>query len=163
MAINHGNSGGPLVNVAGQIVDISTLVVRGTSSSSDPAEGLGFAISSNTAKAVSAQLIQTGYVSRPYLGITWVAITPDIARINDLPVQWGIYVRRVQRGTSAEQAGLRPGDIVTKIDDIPLDGSHPYLNTLLKFSPGQEVTLTVQRGSRMLTLKVVLAEQPRSQ
>ncbi len=162
-AINHGNSGGPLVNVAGQIIGINTLVVRGTSSSSDPAEGLGFAISSNTAKAVSAQLIQTGYVSRPYLGITWVAITPDIAQINHLPVQWGIYVRRVQSGTSADQAGLRPGDIVTKIDDIPLDESHPYLNTLLKFSPGQEVTLTVQRGSRTLTLKVVLAEQPRSQ
>jgi S1-C subfamily serine protease len=161
-AINHGNSGGPLVNLAGQIIGINTLVVRGNGNSADQAEGLGFAISANTAQAVSAQLIQQGYVARPYLGIDWAAITPDIAQINRLPVQWGVYVKTVGRGTPADQAGLRPGDILTQIGDTSLDASHPYLNTLLKFTPGQEVPLTVQRGNKTLTLKVVLAERPRS-
>jgi serine protease Do len=161
-AINHGNSGGPLVNLAGQIIGINTLVVRGTGNSADQAEGLGFAISANTARAVSTQLIQQGYVARPYLGIDWAAITPDIAQMNRLPVKWGVYVKTVGRGTPADQAGLRPGDILTQIGDTPLDGTHPYLNTLLKFAPGQEVPLTVQRGNKTLTLKVVLAERPRS-
>jgi 2-alkenal reductase len=161
-AINHGNSGGPLVNVAGQVIGINALVVRGTGTTTDQAEGLGFAISSNTARAVGAQIIQQGYVTRPYLGIDWAAITPDIAQYNNLPVQWGIYVRTVGRGTPADQAGLHPGDIVTQIGDTPLDAAHPYLNTLLKFAPGQEVPLAVLRGSKKLTLKVVLAERPRS-
>jgi 2-alkenal reductase len=161
-AINHGNSGGPLVNVAGQVIGINTLVVRGTGSSSDQAEGLGFAISANTARVVSEQLIQNGYVSRPYLGIGWAAITPDIAQYNRLPVQWGVYVKSVGSGTPAEQAGLRRGDILTQIGDTPLDEHHPYLNTLLKQTPGQEVPLTVLRGNKTLTLKVVLAERPRS-
>ena len=161
-AINHGNSGGPLVNVAGQLIGINTLVVRGTGTSTDQAEGLGFAISSNTARAVSAQIIQQGYVSRPYLGIDWAAITPDIAQYNRLSVQWGVYVRTVGSGTPADKAGLRPGDIVTQIGDTPLDATHPYLNTLLKFAPGQQVPLTVRRGSKTLTLNVVLAERPRS-
>jgi serine protease DegQ len=111
---------------------------------------------------VSAQLIQQGYVSRPLLGIDWVAITPEIAQMNHLPVQWGVYVKSVGRGTPADQGGLRPGDILTQMGDIPLDSSHPYLNTLLKFAPGQEVPLTVQRGNKALTLKVVLAERPRA-
>jgi len=161
-AINHGNSGGPLIDVTGQVIGINTLVVRGTGTTTDQAEGLGFAISSNTARAVSAQIIQQGYVTRPYLGIDWAAITPDIAQYNDLPVQWGIYVRSVGSGTPADKAGLRPGDIVTQIGDTPLDATHPYLNTLLKFAPGQEVPLTVRRGNKTLTLKVVLAERPRS-
>jgi S1-C subfamily serine protease len=77
-AINHGNSGGPLVNLAGQVVGINTLVVRG--SSADQAEGLGFAVSGNIAQAVSQQLIERGFVARPYLGISWESITPPVAR-----------------------------------------------------------------------------------
>src|SRR6185436_7892711 len=144
-AINHGNSGGPLVNLAGQVIAINTLVIRGNSA--DQAEGLGFAVSANTVKAVSDQLITRGFVARPYLGISWALVTPDIARNNGLPVEWGIFVRSVGTGSPAEQAGIQPQDILTKIGDLPLDGDHPFVNTLLKFSVGQEVPVTLERGT----------------
>ncbi len=159
-AINHGNSGGPLVNLAGQVIGINTLVVRSSGASTDQAEGLGFAAASNTVQAVSNQLIQKGYVSRPYLGINWATVTPDIAQMNDLPVKWGIYIKTVGQGTPAEKAGLQPGDIVTQIGDVTLDDTHPFINALLKYSVGQQVPVTVYRGSRVLTLQVVLAERP---
>lgn len=159
-AINHGNSGGPLVNLAGQVVGINTLVVRGSGSSSDQAEGLGFAIASNTVKAVSDQLIAKGYVSRPYLGITWALVTPDVAQANGLPAQSGVYVKSVGDGSPAAQAGLQVGDIITQVDSTPLDANHPFINTLLRYSVGQEVQVTVARGAQTLTLKVTLGERP---
>jgi serine protease Do len=159
-AINHGNSGGPLVNLAGQVIGINTLVVRATSSSPDQAEGLGFAISSNIAKAVSDQIVAKGYVSRPYLGITWALVTPDVAQANGLAAQWGVYVRSVGDGSPAAQAGIEIGDIITQIGGTPLDGDHPFINTLLQYSVGQEVQVTVVRGTQTLTLKVTLAERP---
>ena len=159
-AINHGNSGGPLVNLAGQVVGINTLVIRGNANSSDQAEGLGFAIAANTVKAVSDQLIAKGFVSHPYLGITWGLITPSIAQANGLTAQWGIYVKDVGQGSPAEQAGLQVGDILTQINGTPLDGDHPFINTLLNFSVGQQVQLTVMRGRQTLTLKATLGERP---
>jgi 2-alkenal reductase len=159
-AINHGNSGGPLVNLAGQVVGINTLVVRGSGSSSDQAEGLGFAIASNTVKAVSDQLIAKGYVSRPYLGITWALVTPDVAQANGLPAQSGVYVKSVGEGSPAAQAGLQVGDIITQVDSTPLDADHPFINALLRYSVGQEVQVTVARGAQTLTLKVTLGERP---
>ena len=158
-AINHGNSGGPLVNLAGQVIGINTLVVRGDGSSADQAEGLGFAISVNSVRAVSDQIIATGHVSRPYLGVSWVAVTPDIAAANGLPVEWGVYLRSVGRGSPADRAGLRAGDILTQIGGTPLDGEHPFLNTLLSFSVGQEVEVTLVRGRQTLTVTVTLGEQ----
>ena len=113
-------------------------------------------------QAVSDQLIQKGYVSRPYLGIGWAAITPDVAQMNNLPVQWGIYIKSVGQGTPAEKAGLRPGDIVTQIGDTPLDANHPFINALLKYPVGQEVPVAVQRNGQTLALKVVPAERPRT-
>jgi hypothetical protein len=76
-AINHGNSGGPLVNLAGQVVGINTLVIRGSGTSSDQAEGIGFAVASNIVSAAAQQLMDQGYVARPYLGIEWSSITPQ--------------------------------------------------------------------------------------
>src|SRR5215212_6016587 len=83
-AINHGNSGGPLVNLAGEVIGINTLIVRNTGSG-DVAEGLGFAIPVNTAQAVAQQIIQKGYFARPYLGISFQPINPDIALRYNLP------------------------------------------------------------------------------
>ncbi len=93
-AINQGNSGGPLVNLAGQVIGINTLIVRG-SSSGTVAEGLRFAIPINTAQAVASQIIQYGYLARPYIGIAYQSVTPQIAMAYHLPVQWGIYITRV--------------------------------------------------------------------
>lgn len=159
-AINHGNSGGPLVNVAGQVIGINTLVVRATGSSPDQAEGLGFAISSNIAKAVSDQIVAKGYVSRPYLGITWALVTPDVAQANGLAAQWGVYVRSVDNGSPAAQAGIEVGDLITQIGGTPLDENHPFINTLLQYSVGQEVPVMVVRGTQTLTVKVTLGERP---
>jgi 2-alkenal reductase len=159
-AINHGNSGGPLVNLAGQVIGINTLVVRGNGSSSTQAEGLGFAVAANTVRAVAEQIIAQGFASRPYLGVSWALVTPDVARANRLPVEWGIYVRSVGAGSPAEQAGIRPGDILTHFDDTPLDREHPFINTLLGYSVGQKARVTLARGEQTLTVDVVLGERP---
>ena len=157
-AINHGNSGGPLVNLAGEVIGINTLIVR--NGGGDVAEGLGFAIPANTVRAVAEQLIAQGYVARPYLGIDWQGITPAIAAHYDLPVKWGVYVVQVAAGSPADKAGLRHGDIITQVGDTPLDEKHPFINTLFAHKPGETVALKVVRGSRTLTLKVTLGERP---
>lgn len=156
-AINRGNSGGPLVNLAGQVVGINTLILR-TGSGGDVVEGLGFSIPSNTVQVVTGQLIARGVVARPYLGIRWQAVTPRIASLYDLPVEWGVFVSEVQSGSPAEEAGLRAGDIIQRINGVLLDDQHPYINTLFNYSPGETVTLEVVRGEQTLELEVRLGE-----
>lgn len=162
-AINHGNSGGPLVNLAGQVIGLNTLVVRGGSFTGDQAEGLGFAVASNTVRAVSDQIVQQGYVSRPYLGVQWEPITPDVARLYSLGADWGIYVTGLANDGPAGQAGMQVGDIITAIGDVTLDESHPFINTLLEHQPGQQVPLTVLREGQTITVPVTLGERPQSQ
>ncbi len=157
-AINHGNSGGPLVNLAGEVIGINTLVVRRSGSSSDTAEGLGFAVPSNTARAIADQIMQKGYFARPYLGIRYQWITPDIASMYGLPVKWGAYIAQLDDGSPAAQAGLQRGDIITKIGDQVLDDSHPYINALFAHSPGKQVTLEIVRGRKIGTVDVILGE-----
>lgn len=156
-AINQGNSGGPLVNLAGEVIGVNTLIVR-TSSSGVTVEGLGFAIPSNTVQAVATQIIEKGYVSRPYLGVRWQPINPTLAQQYNLPVQWGIYVAEVIEGSPAEAAGIRAGDIITRIGDLPIDANHPFINVLFNFKPGDEVTVELVRRSRVLQVKLTLGE-----
>lgn len=156
-AINQGNSGGPLVDLAGEVIGINTLIVRNTGRGS-VAEGLGFAIPIDTAQAVAQQLMQKGYFARPYLGIGYQPISPDIAQVYNLPAQWGVYVTQVSSNSPAGQAGLQRGDIITKVGDVTLDDTHSYLNTLYTYKPGDSVTLTVVRGTQTLTLTVTLGE-----
>jgi 2-alkenal reductase len=161
-AINHGNSGGPLVNLNGEVVGINTLVIRGTGSTADQAEGLGFAIPANTVKATSQQLIDKGFVSHPYVGISWQAVTPDIAQAYNLAAEWGVYVTKVADGSPAAAAGLQEGDIITQLDRVALDDQHPFINTLWTHSAGDTLSLQVARGRQTLTLEVTLAERPQS-
>ena len=93
-AINQGNSGGPLVDLAGEVIGLNTLIVRNTGTGA-VAEGLGFAIPINTAQVVANQIIQYGYLARPFLGVSYQSITPDIANAYNLPVQYGAYVTSV--------------------------------------------------------------------
>lgn len=155
-AINHGNSGGPLVNLAGQVIGINTLVVR--NNNGDVAEGLGFAVPVNTARAVAEQIMQKGYFSRPNLGIDAQQITPNIAARYNLPVQWGSYVTNIRPNSPASAAGLQVNDIITKIGESPLDGSHSYINTLFLYKPGDQVTLEVYRNGQPMQLQVTLGE-----
>jgi 2-alkenal reductase len=158
-AINHGNSGGPLVNLAGEVVGVNTLVVRNTGGG-DVAEGLGFAIPVNTAQAVAQQIIEKGYFARPYLGISFQPINPEVAAIYNLPAQWGVYITRVQGNSPASQVGLQQGDIITKIGDVALDETHSYVNTLFEFQPGDQIPLEVVRGTEMMRVQVTLGEAP---
>jgi serine protease Do len=160
-AINHGNSGGPLVNLAGEVIGINTLIVRNTGSG-DVAEGLGFAIPVNTAQAVAQQIIQKGYFARPYLGISFQPINPDIALRYNLPSQWGVYITRVSSGSPASQAGLQEGDIITKVGDVTLDETHSYVNTLFTFKPGDQINLEVVRGNDNVQVQVTLGEAQHS-
>src|SRR6266498_4803872 len=156
-AINHGNSGGPLVNLAGEVIGINTLIVRNTGSG-DVAEGLGFAIPVNTAQAVAQQIIQQGYFARPYLGISFQPINPDIASRYNLPTQWGAYITNVESGSPADNAGLRANDIITQIFDITIDETHPYTNALFKYKPGDTIPITVIRNGKETQLQVTLGE-----
>ena len=160
-AINQGNSGGPLVNLAGEVVAINTLIVR-NSGSGTVAEGLGFAIPVNTAKAVAEQLIQTGHISHPYLGIGFQPITPNIAAAYNLPVQWGVYVTGVAANSPASQVSLQQGDIITAIGNVPLDATHSYINILFTFKPGDQVRVDFVRNGQKLQTQVTLATSPNS-
>jgi len=156
-AINHGNSGGPLVNLAGEVIGINTLVVRNTNSG-DVAEGLGFAIPVNTAQAIAQQIIQKGYFSRPYMGISFQPINPNIAARYNLSADWGVYVMKVADGSPANEAGLQQGDIITRVGDVTLDETHSYVNTLFTFNPGDTINLTLVRNGSEMQVQVTLGE-----
>ena len=162
-AINQGNSGGPLVNLAGQVVGINTAIVRGNSTSSAVAEGLGFSIPAQTVSDITSQLIAQGYVDRPYMGIRWQLITPEIARANGLPMDWGVVCAsgRSQNSTAA-QAGVQRGDIITKIGDEALSDESGFANLLNHHKVGENVAIEVWRDGQTLTLNAVLQAQPHS-
>lgn len=161
-AINSGNSGGPLVSLAGQVVGINTLVVRGSGYSSDVAEGLGFAISSNTARAVIEQLVATGFVSHPYLGIQWQPLTAEQASGKQMEAGEGVLVTQVSPGGPADQAGLRRGDILTAVDGSAVSSDNPFINLLFQHRAGETISLSVLRGTQQLEIRLVLGERPRS-
>jgi 2-alkenal reductase len=163
-SINRGNSGGPLVNLRGEVVGINTLVVRGAPGSSvfggDQAEGLGFAVPSSIFNNVSQQLIATGEMKYPYLGIRYSQIDGDIAAQEGLTVQNGALVADVEPGTPAEQAGLQPNDIITAVNDISLAQENSLRYVLTQFQPGDTVELTVLRGGEEIKVTLTLGTRP---
>ncbi len=173
--INHGNSGGPLLNLQGEIIGINTAVLRTTPRAvgvSDQAEGLGFAIPGNTAKALSDQLISKGTVSRPYFGITYQMITPALVGSTtfggqNVPAVEGAWITGsrgttgVVSGSPADKAGLKDNDVITAIDGITLNDNNPLVSVMLAYKPNDTIKLTVQRGNQTLTLNLTLAERPK--
>jgi 2-alkenal reductase len=157
-AINQGNSGGPLVNLNGEVIGINTLIVRGGNGSSTVAEGLGFAIPSNTARFIAERIITQGYFARPYLGVNYQAITPGIARRYNLPAQWGAYVTEIDSGGPAANAGLQRGDIIISIGEQSIDEANSYINTLFAYQPGDQVTIKALRNGQEMTFDVTLGE-----
>ena len=156
-AINQGNSGGPLVNLAGEVIGVNNMIVRGSASGA-VAEGLGFAIPVNTAQAVATQIVDHGYFSRPFMGISYQAVSPDIASAYNLPAQWGAYVTRIASGSPADKAGLKVDDIIVSIGGVQMDETHNYLNVLYTYKPGDQVTLGVLRSGQEITLQITLGE-----
>lgn len=160
-AINSGNSGGPLLNMQGEIVGINTLVYRDQGMNAVRIEGLGFAVPSNIARRVSEQIIATGDVQYPFLGITYGMINADIALENDLQVQQGAYVTSVSDGYPAANAGIKAGDVIVAIDGIKLGQQASLRGVLLQYKPNDTVRVTVLRGSDELEFSVTLALRPR--
>ncbi len=156
-AINQGNSGGPLVNLAGEVIGVNNMIVRGSASGA-VAEGLGFAIPVNTAQAVANQIVAQGYFSRPFMGISYQAISPDIAANYNLPVQWGAYVTKVAADSPASKAGLQADDIIISLNNVKMDETHNYLNVLYTYKPGDQVTLGVMRNGKEITIQITLGE-----
>lgn len=156
-AINQGNSGGPLVNLAGEVIGINVMIVRGSSYSSATAEGLGFAIPSNTAKLISDQIIEKGAFSRPVLGIRWTEITARMARAYRLPTDSGVYIMEITSNGPAARAGLQVDDIIIRIGDYSIADNGSYYNCLFKYSPGDTVEIEFYRGSEIRTVTVTLA------
>ena len=154
-SVSPGNSGGVLFNMAGELVGI----VNAKSADSE-AEGLGFAIPINDAIAVAQDLLEKGYVSgRPYLGITYVAVT-DASTAQQLGVSaYGIYIVEVIDGSPADQAGLEPGDRVISIDNTEIAAQEDLGTIVQSHAAGDTISITVARGGQMVTLNVTLGEQ----
>ena len=157
-AINQGNSGGPLVNLNGELIGINTLIVRGGIGSTAIAEGLGFAIPSNTVRLIAERIIAQGYFARPYLGANYQSISPSIARRYDLPTQWGAYVTNVDPGSPAARTGLDRGDIIVSIGGQTIDEQNSYINVLFAYQPGNQVTIKTLRNGQEMMFDVILGE-----
>lgn len=158
-AINPGNSGGPLLNFAGEVVGVNTLGIQETPEG-DPAQGLFFAIPSNTVREIAAKLIDEGEVNYAYLGVETLSITPEIAGQNDLPVDYGVYIVRVVPDGPAAAAGLKAGDVVLSIDDVRIDEGLSFMQVLFEHSPGERVSLEVLRDDESIGIDVTLGERP---
>ncbi len=154
-AISPGNSGGPLLDSKGQVIGINTAVL-----SAPGAQGLGFAVPINLAQDVVEQLLTTGRITRAFLGIEYGDIEPEVARQFRLPVEEGIFVARVPRGTPAARAGLQPGDIITRFGDTNIRQGGDLRRALRARRPGETVSLSVLRDSQRHTVSVRLVEAP---
>jgi len=159
--INPGNSGGPLVNLQAQVVGINTLVAT-SSGQNAPAEGIGFAISINTARAIAGQLVAAGHVTHPYLGITYVALNPALAAHLKTSAQRGMYVDSVDPNSPASQAGIQQGDVIVSADGQPLVSESDLGRIINQHKPGDQVQLTIERDGRQQTIGVTLGQQPSS-
>ena len=159
-AINPGNSGGPLVDSNGDVIGINTLGITQVPGQNQSAQGLFFAIPSNTAKSIVNQLISTGKVTYPYLGVSVVTVTPDLASQYGLPVDHGAYVGQVVSGGPAESAGVQQGDFITAIGGQTIDSNHPFTEVLFTHKPGDKVELTINRNGSDTKVTVTLGERP---
>ncbi len=158
-AINPGNSGGPLVSIDGKVIGINTAVAG------EGAQNIGFAIPINEAKADLASVIDKGKITKAYLGVRYVAITPDFAQANGLSVDHGAFVQgsgSVLGDSPAAKAGLQQGDIITRINNTDINADNPLSSVIAQFKPGETVTLTVIRGGKTTQLKATLGEAPSS-
>lgn len=158
-AINHGNSGGPLINLAGQIIGINTLIVRDTVGGA-PAEGLGFAVPSNTVRSVAEQLIARGRIDYPFIGITYTEVTPQLASEMNINVKNGVIITQVTPGSPAARAGIQLQDIVTRIDNNTIDEDHSLRSILFQYHVGDQVTLTLVRNGQEQQVQLTLVGRP---
>jgi serine protease Do len=152
-AINPGNSGGPLVNTKGQVVAINT-------ANMPYAQGIGFAVPINTAKLILNELIENGKVTRPWIGVASMKLTPQLARYYGLPANEGALIAKVEPYSPADDAGLRKGDIIEGIDDSRIEDPSQIASHVHKKHVNDELTLTVNRYGRQLKVLIQVDERP---
>jgi S1-C subfamily serine protease len=170
-AINHGNSGGPLLNANGDVIGVNSQIESGSGGNI----GIGFAIPINTVKDVVSQLISHGKVEHAYLGIEMTTINSDLANNFRIPVDKGVLIDRVRAGSPAAKAGLRGGttqvvlagtaywlggDVITKADGRTVQTSDELASIVSSKQPGDSLDLEVHRGQETMNVKVELGRQP---
>ncbi len=150
-ALNPGNSGGPLLNLSGQVIGINV-------ATTPSADNISFAIPSNTLKPILETFLANGRIIRPYLGVSYQVVTEEISKLRDLPQ--GAFVSRVYDNSPAEKAGLERGDIITKFDGVTMDDKNTLARLISKSSVGKTVELSVDREGELLSLYASLEEVP---
>ena len=158
-AINPGNSGGPLIDLAGRVIGINTLGA-GLIRPGLQAQGIGFAIAIDTAKPLTRQIIETGRVAHPYIGVELFYNNPIIAEQDGLPNIAGAVIARVEAGSPADEAGLEPNDIIIAADAERLVDESTLYRILSRRMPGDELALTVQRGEEQREISLALGVFP---
>ena len=169
--INQGNSGGPLLNARGQVIGVNSQI----SSETGGNVGIGFAVPVNTVKEVVSQIKASGKVEHAYLGVQMQEITPELAETVNVPVDEGVMIVGVVEGSPADEAGLQGGeqqvivggrsyvlggDIVTRADGQPVTSPDDLRSMIMEKSPGDSMTLDIQRGQSTRTVNVTLGQQP---
>ena len=154
-ALNPGNSGGPLVNSAGEVIGVNMAMIR-------PAQGICFAIGSNTAKFVAGWLIRDGRIRRSYIGVAGqnVPIHRRIIRFYNLPLETGVLVVSVENKSPAAQTGLREGDVIVAFNDQPIGSIHDLHKMLIGEHIGVHSQITIIRHTEKVTLAITPAESP---
>jgi S1-C subfamily serine protease len=173
-AINPGNSGGPLIDASGAVIGVNSAISTGNTGETGNV-GIGFAIPINTVKTVADQLIHTGKVSHPYIGVSVAGITPELYHLYGLAVRHGLLVQNVYKGSPAARAGIRGGtvdqivegesymvggDIITRFDDVPVTSETRFRDLIASKSPGDTVVLEIHRGKTTATVKLKLGRLP---
>lgn len=158
-AINRGNSGGPLLNMAGEVIGINTLIFGPTGGNI----GIGFAISSDLAKKVIAQLRENGRVIRGWLGVSVYAITEDIKETFEVNEAKGAWIYSVEEGSPADKAKLQKYDVITAVAGVPVDDSNDLTFRIAEIKPGTKADMTVVRDGKERTVEVKIGEKLESE
>lgn len=153
-AINPGNSGGALTDMAGRVVGVNTAIAGG-------AQNIGFAIAITPARAIVEQLIESGRVVRPFLGVQMVQLSPGIAAQRNLEAEEGVLIVEVVAGSPAAAAGLQANDVITRIGDDEAEMPTDVSRVINSRKPGDRIELTIVRGGETRTVTATLAERPR--
>ena len=159
--INPGNSGGPLFNLSGEVIGVNTYAIH-QAADGRYADGLGFAITSETVQQIVAILIAEGRVDRPYFGVSYVELNPVVAIVEGLPVEHGILVTNAPSGGPAREGGIVEGDIITAINGQRIDQEHPFVNLLYQFQPGDTIDVEFYRRATGETVVVQLTLDSRT-
>ncbi len=158
-SINRGNSGGPLFNARGEVIGVNTAIF----SPSGVNIGIGFAVPSNSARAVADQLIRTGRVERGYVGLRLQEITPAIAQALGRPDDKGVLVASVEPGGPADKAGFRSGDVITRFDGNPVESGRELSRAVAATKPGTQAPVTVVRDGSPQELTITIGQRSEEQ